>query len=135
VRRAAAVIMTDRQFRRFHLFGRWWRPTGRATGDVAARLADRAGDGLRRRRVQRRRLSHGLIGAAAVAAHAVALQIAALTFMVPLGLGAGGDGPRRPRARPRRPRRDHPRRLDRLGMGVGFMALMALAHVGHSRAS
>ena len=57
----------------------------------------------------------GWIGAPAVAAHAVALQLAALTFMVPLGLGqaatvrvglALGRGDER---------RNHPRRLDGLG--------------------
>ena len=57
----------------------------------------------------------GWIGAPAVAAHAIALQLAALTFMVPLGLGqaatvrvglALGRGDRE---------RHHARRLDRLG--------------------
>ena len=37
-----AVIVGDRQFRRFHLFGRWWRfDRQRTFGDGPARLADR----------------------------------------------------------------------------------------------
>ena len=47
----AIVILTDRQFRRFHLFGRFWRadwPRFRAA--VPARHADRADHGVRRRR-------------------------------------------------------------------------------------
>ena len=73
----------------------------------------------------------GWIGAPAVAAHAVALQLAALTFMVPLGLGqaatvrvglALGRGDKRG--------------ITRAGwtawvLGVGFMGAMALVHVGH----
>ena len=57
----------------------------------------------------------GWIGAPAVAAHAVALQLAALTFMVPLGLGQAATV--RVGLALGRQRRggDHPRRLDRLG--------------------
>ena len=83
----AAVIMTDRQFRRFHLFGRLWRsdwpryrrlwllglPIGLAMGFEGGVFSAAA-------------YLMGLISADAVAAHAVALQIAALSFMVPLGL-------------------------------------------------
>ncbi|WP_324806895.1 MATE family efflux transporter [Sphingomonas sp. LY29] len=81
------VIVRDRQFRRFHVFARWWRP-----------------DWPRYRRLWRLGLPiglamgfeggvfsaaaylMGLIDAESVAAHAVALQIAALSFMVPWGL-------------------------------------------------
>ena len=57
----------------------------------------------------------GWIGAPAVAAHAIALQLAALTFMVPLGLGQAATvrvGLALGRARRGR---DRPRRLDRVG--------------------
>jgi MATE family multidrug resistance protein len=68
----------------------------------------------------------GWIGAPAVAAHAIALQIAAITFMVPLGLGPAatvGVGLARGR-------RDEAG-VARAGwtawvIGVGFMAAMAL---------
>ena len=82
-----AVILSERQFRRFHLFGHFWRPDwprlkkmlklgvpiafafafeGAVFGAAAYLM--------------------GLIDADSVAAHAVALQLAALTFMVPWGL-------------------------------------------------
>jgi MATE family multidrug resistance protein len=68
----------------------------------------------------------GWIGAPAVAAHAVALQLAALTFMVPLGLGQAATV-RVGLALGRR----EPRGITRAGwtawvLGVGFMGLMAL---------
>jgi len=83
----AIVIVTDRQFRRFHLFGRLWRadwpryrrlwalglPIGLAMGFEGGVFSAAA-------------YLMGLISADAVAAHAVALQISALSFMVPWGL-------------------------------------------------
>jgi MATE family multidrug resistance protein len=123
----AAVIMTDRQFRRFRLFGRWWRPDwprfrrlwllglpiGLAMGFEGGVFSAAA-------------YLMGLISADAVAAHAVALQIAALSFMVPwgmaqaatvrVGLALGrGDRPGIARAG-----------WSAWAMGTGFMALMAL---------
>jgi MATE family multidrug resistance protein len=123
----AIVILSDRQFRRFHLFGRFWRPDwpryrklwrlgfpiGLAMGFEGGVFSAAA-------------YLMGLIDAESVAAHAVALQIAALSFMVPWGLSQAatvrvgrqlGEG-------------------DKAGvlragwaawvLGVGFMALMAL---------
>src|SRR5687767_2580696 len=81
------IVLTDRQFRRFHVFGRLWRldwprlrqlirlglPIGLSfTFEVTVFAAAV--------------YLMGLIDADSVAAHAIALQIAALTFMVPLGL-------------------------------------------------
>ena len=83
----ALYLLVDRRFRRYHFFGRFWRadlarfaefwrlglPIGMAHAfevtifNVAA-------------------LMMGLIGSDSLAAYAVALQIATLTFMVPLGL-------------------------------------------------
>jgi multidrug resistance protein, MATE family len=84
----AAVIMLDRRFRRYRLFGRFWRadwprlaqlwrlglPIGFImifevllfTGSTAVM---------------------GYIGQASLAAHAIALQIASVAFMAPLGFG------------------------------------------------
>ena len=123
----AVVILTDRQFRRFHLFGRFWRadwpryarlwrlgfPIGLAMGFEGGVFSAAA-------------YLMGLIDAESVAAHAVALQIAALTFMVPWGLAQAatvrvgrhlGEGDLAG--------------IHRAGwvawaIGVGFMALMAL---------
>jgi MATE family multidrug resistance protein len=83
-----AVIAFDRTFRRFHLFGRFWRadwprfrhiwrlglPIGLTMAFEGAVFGAAA-------------YLMGLISAESIAAHAVALQIAALSFMVPLGLG------------------------------------------------
>lgn len=82
------VIASDRQFRRFHLFGHWWRadwprlkrllllglPIGLTMAFEGAVFSAAA-------------YLMGLIDAESVAAHAVALQVAATSFMVPLGLG------------------------------------------------
>jgi MATE family multidrug resistance protein len=123
----AFVIVTDRQFRRFHLFGRFWRPDwpryrklwrlgfpiGLAMGFEGGVFSAAA-------------YLMGLINAESVAAHAVALQIAAFAFMVPWGLSQAATvrvglflGRREPLG------------ISRAGwtawiLGVGFMAVMAL---------
>jgi len=123
----AIVIVTDRQFRRFHLFGRFWRPDwpryrklwklgfpiGLAMGFEGGVFSAAA-------------YLMGLIDAESVAAHAVALQIAALSFMVPWGLAQAstvrvgkflGEGDRAGIARAG---------WTAWALGVGFMAVMAL---------
>jgi MATE family multidrug resistance protein len=123
----AAVIVTDRRFRRYRLFGRWWRadlsrlralwrlglPIG-ATLAFEVTIFNAAAFAM------------GLIGAAPLAAHAVALQIASLSFMVPLGLSqavtvrvgrAFGAGDRAGILRAG---------WTSYALGVGFMAAMAL---------
>ncbi|HYC95918.1 MAG TPA: MATE family efflux transporter [Sphingomicrobium sp.] len=123
----ALIIMTDRQFRRFHLFGRLWKPDwpryrklwrlgfpiGLAMGFEGGVFSAAA-------------YLMGLIDAESVAAHAVALQIAALSFMVPWGLAQASTV--------RVGRHLGERDNDGIaragwtawGLGVGFMALMAL---------
>src|SRR4029079_8875551 len=83
-----AVILRDRQFRRFHLFGRFWRFDGQRTMAMV-RLGWPIGVTMALEMGVFALAAYfmGWIGAPAVAAHAVALQLAALTFMVPLGLG------------------------------------------------
>ena len=123
----AIVILTDRQFRRFHLFGRLWKPDwpryrklwrlgfpiGLAMGFEGGVFSAAA-------------YLMGLIDAESVAAHAVALQIAALSFMVPWGLSQAatvrvgrylGEGDKAGIARAG---------WTAWGLGVAFMALMAL---------
>lgn len=126
----ALVVMTDRQFRRYHLFGRFWRAdwqrffgmlklgfpiAGLLTFEVA--LFNAAA------------LAMGLIDAISLAAHAIAIQIASISFMVPMGLGQAvtvrvglAYGARDPEG------------VRRSGwtafvMGTSFMALMALIMV------
>ena len=83
-----AVTSLDRRFRRFHLFGNWWRFDRQRTlamvklgAPIGITMALEMGV------FALAAYFMGWIGAPAVAAHAIALQIAALTFMVPLGLG------------------------------------------------
>ena len=84
----ALVIRRDRQFRRFHLFGRLWRFDGhRLRAMIALGWPIGLTMGLEMGVFALAALFMGWIGTTAVAAHSVALQIAALTFMVPLGLG------------------------------------------------
>jgi MATE family multidrug resistance protein len=123
----AAVILGDRQFRRFHLFGHFLRPDWPRLGRIF-RLGTPIGltMGFEGAVFSAAAYVMGLFGAMSVAAHQVALQIAATSFMVPLGLAqaatvrvglAYGRG--------------DPEGMGRAGwtaffMGVGFMALMAL---------
>jgi len=83
-----AFVVADRQFRRFHLFGRFWRFDRERTAEMI-RLGWPIGVTMALEMGVFALAAYfmGWIGAPAVAAHAVALQLAALTFMVPLGLG------------------------------------------------
>jgi MATE family multidrug resistance protein len=122
-----AVVALDRRFRRFHLFGNWWRFDRQRTlamvrlgWPIGATMALEMGV------FALAAYFMGWIGAPAVAAHAVALQLAALTFMVPLGLGQAATV----RVGLALGRRDEPG-ITRSGwtawaIGVGFMGTMAL---------
>jgi MATE family multidrug resistance protein len=83
-----AVTSIDRRFRRFHLLGHFWRFDRQRTMAMV-RLGWPIGltMALEMGVFALAAYFMGWIGAPAVAAHAVALQLAALTFMVPLGLG------------------------------------------------
>jgi MATE family multidrug resistance protein len=82
------VISLDRRFRRYHLFGRFWRADWprffaiwRLGLPIAATLAFEVTI------FNAATFLMGIIGAAALAAHAIAIQVPSLAFMVPLGLG------------------------------------------------
>jgi MATE family multidrug resistance protein len=121
-----AVTSTDRRFRRFRLFGHWWRFDAQRTlamvrlgGPIGLTMALEMGV------FALAAYFMGWIGAPAVAAHAVALQLAALTFMVPLGLGQAATV----RVGLALGRRDQAG-ITRAGwtawvIGVGFMGVMA----------
>jgi multidrug resistance protein, MATE family len=83
----AVVILTDRRFRRYHLFGYFWRSDWPRLGRML-RLGTPIAFAFAFEGTVFGVAAYlmGLIDAASVAAHAVALQIAALTFMVPWGL-------------------------------------------------
>ncbi len=83
----ALLITLDRRFRRYHLFGRFWRPdwqrfraVWRVGLPIGVTLAFEATI------FNAATFLMGLISASALAAHAIAIQIPSLTFMVPLGL-------------------------------------------------
>lgn len=121
------VLYVHPRFRRYHLLGRWWRadwqrfatlwklglPIGLHMGFEAMVFAAAV-------------FLMGYISTQATAAHAVAIQIASMTFMVPMGLGQAatvrvglGYGRRDPGAI----------RLagwTAYALGVGFMTAMAL---------
>ncbi len=124
------VIATRRPFARYRLFGNWWRadwPRYRAIWRLGLPIAVTLG--FEGTVFAFAIYLMGLIDEASVAAHAIALQLAALTFMVPMGLAqaatvrvglAFGSGDRDG--------------VTRAGwtafvLGVGFMAVMALAMV------
>ncbi len=124
------VVSFDRQFRRYRLFGRFWRadwPRFKALLRLGLPIA-----GTLVFEVwifNAAALLMGLINAPSLAAHAIAIQIASITFMVPMGLSqaatvrvgrafGGGD----------------PGGVTRAGwtayaIGVGFMSLTALTMV------
>jgi MATE family multidrug resistance protein len=84
----AGVVLADRQFRRFHLFGGWWRADWprlatlwRLGVPIGATMA------LEITLFNAAVFLMGQFGAVAIAAHSIAIQIAAASFMVPLGLG------------------------------------------------
>lgn len=124
-------ILWDRRFRRFHLLGHFWRsdwpkmrellrigiPLGLALGFEVTGFNAAA-------------FLMGVLGTAALAAHAIALQVASATFMVPLGVGQAATV--RVGLAAGAADRDGIRRAGwvALVLGVGFMAAMAVVLVG-----
>ncbi len=120
------VAVFDRKFRRYHIFGRFWRSDWRrfrqlwALGlPIAATLVFEVSifNGAV--------VLMGLISTASLAAHSIAIQIASVAFMVPLGFGqavtvrvgrAFGAGDRDAITRAG---------WTAFAMGVGFMTLTA----------
>ncbi len=84
----ALVLLTDRQFRRFHLFGNFHRPDwGRMKKLMKLGTPIALTMGFEGGVFSAAAYLMGFIDAPSVAAHQIALQVAATTFMVPLALG------------------------------------------------
>jgi MATE family multidrug resistance protein len=84
----ALVVVRHRVFRRYHLFGHFWRPDWRRFVEVwRLGLPIAVTLGMEVTIFNAAVFLMGLIGEAELAAHAVAIQIASLCFMVPLGIG------------------------------------------------
>jgi multidrug resistance protein, MATE family len=130
----AVVILTDRKLRRYRLFGRFWRADWRRFRTIWRIGLPIGGTllfevGL----FNAAAFVMGLFGPEPLAAHAIALQIASLTFMVPLGLAQAATvrvglayGARDAEG------------IRRAGwtayaLGVGFMALVALLMMAFPR--
>jgi MATE family multidrug resistance protein len=83
----AIVVTRHHRFRRYRLFGRFWRPDWSRYKEVwRLGLPIALTLGLEVTVFNAAVFLMGLIGATSLAAHAIAIQIASLTFMVPLGL-------------------------------------------------
>jgi MATE family multidrug resistance protein len=83
----AAILAFDGKLRRYRLFGKWWLPHWQRMGEIARLGAPIAltftlEGGL----FGGAAFLMGLIGVTEVAAHAIALNIAALAFQVPFGI-------------------------------------------------
>jgi len=82
-----AILVFDRRLRRYRLFGLWWRAHWRRMGEIARlglpiALTFSLEGGL----FGGAAVLMGLIGVVEVAAHAIALNIAAIAFQVPFGV-------------------------------------------------
>jgi MATE family multidrug resistance protein len=82
------AIRSDRRLRRYPIFGRWWRPEWRRLREIAAlgapiALIVVAEGGF----FGSAAFLMGRIGEAELAGHTIALQVAALAFQVPFGVG------------------------------------------------
>jgi MATE family multidrug resistance protein len=121
------LIARERVLRRFRLLGRFWRPDRGKLAEVFRVGLPIAGTMLLEIGVfSAAALAIGWLGAVAVAAHAIAVQTATMTFMVPMGIGQAatarvglfaGAGDRAGAARAG---------WAAIALGAGFMAAMAL---------
>jgi len=83
-----SVIYLDRRFRRYHLLGRFWRPDWARFRDVFRLGLPIAGIYAFEVTIfNAAALLMGLIDSVSLAAHAIAIQIAAIAFMIPMGIG------------------------------------------------
>lgn len=83
----AAIVLTDKKFRRYHLFGNIWRSDFPRLRELW-RLGLPIGAALTFEVTifNAAAFLMGLIGTTALAAHMIAIQIASFTFMIPMGI-------------------------------------------------
>ncbi|MBO9574168.1 MAG: MATE family efflux transporter [Sphingobium sp.] len=124
----ALVIMLDRRLRRYRILGRFWRPEWSRLAEIIRLGAPIGGTILAEAGLfAGAAFLMGRIGEAELAGHAVALQVAALAFQVPFGVGQAATirvglayGARDAQAVARAGQAS-------LVMGIGFMAATAAA--------
>lgn len=83
----AAIVLTDKKFRRYHLFGFFWHrdfPRLRALWRLGLPIG--AALTFEVTIFNAAAFLMGLIGTASLAAHMIAIQIASFTFMIPMGI-------------------------------------------------
>ena len=120
-------VLLDRRLRRYHILGRFWRPDWHRLGELF-RVGLPIGFilllevGLFSAALQ----LMGLLGTAEIAAHQIALQCAAIAFMVPLGIGQAATVRVGLAAGARDPVAVKRAGWVALGLGVAFMSSTAL---------
>lgn len=121
------VVLLDRRFRRYHIFGRIWRPDWERFAEVwrlglpiAVTLVMEIG------LFASAGFLMGWIGTSELAAHQIALQCAAVTFMVPLGFSQAATVRVGLAVGRRDPSGVFRSGVAALGLGVFFMAVMAM---------
>ncbi|MGE0523784.1 MAG: MATE family efflux transporter [Variibacter sp.] len=127
----ALVVSIDRRFRRYCLFGRFWRADWpRLRELIRLGLPIAATMAFEVTTFNGAVILMGLISAPALAAHAIAIQIASTTFMVPLAIGQAATV-RVGRAYGARDRNAVTRAgWVALVLGVSFMVITALVMIG-----
>ncbi|MGG5819598.1 MATE family efflux transporter [Falsiroseomonas sp. HW251] len=130
-----AVMARDRRLRRFRILGRFWRPDMARLRETVAVGLPIAGSMLLEIGIfASAALLMGWLDATSIAAHAIAVQCATVTFMVPMGIGqaatarvglAAGAGDAQGAARAG---------WAAIALGVGFMAGAAVALIGWGEA-
>ena len=82
------AIRADRRLRRYRLFGNWWRSEWRRFGELVRTGLPVAGTILAEAALfGGAAFLMGNIGASQLAGHTIAMQVAALAFQIPFGLG------------------------------------------------
>ena len=123
----AVVVTRHKSFRRYRLFGRFWRADWERFAQIwRLGLPIAVTLFLEISIFNAAVFLMGLISTAALAAHAIAIQIAALSFMVPLGLSQAVTVRVGLAYRPRDPAGIARAGWTSFALGEGFMALMAL---------
>jgi MATE family multidrug resistance protein len=120
------IVTADRRLRRFRLLGRLWRFDPARMREAAVIGLPIAGSMMLEIGVfSASALAMGWLGATAVAAHAIAIQVASATYMVPMGIGQAATarvGLATGAARPRDAARAG---WTAIGLGTAFMAASA----------
>ena len=128
-----ALIARDRHLKRFAILGRWWRFDPARLREVAKLGLPIAGAmSLEIGVFATAALAIGWFGAVSVAAHAIAVQIASATFMVPMGVGQAATSRVGLAAGAGRARQAAQAGWIGVALGGGFMLVSCAALIGFS---